>query len=179
MKHYKYRLGKLRRENMKAYEIVTGMVDTLDIFLESDQTEGDRENYSHVMSFLKEELETKSSSIVKYIRNLELEVQMIKVEESRLETLRKVREKKISSLKGYMVNILRTLEKSKVETDIGVLGLRKSQVVMIDNQESIPKKYLIKKLEYSVDKRAIGVDLKLGKKVKGVHLEENYSLQIK
>ncbi|MGL6099308.1 MAG: siphovirus Gp157 family protein [Fusobacteriaceae bacterium] len=164
---------------MKAYEIVNGMVDTLDIFLESDQTAEDRENYNHVMEFLKEELETKSSNIVKYIRNTELEIQMIKAEEDRLEILRVSREKKLSSLKGYTVTILRTLEKSKVETEIGNLGLRKSQAVAIDDQKIIPRKYLEKRIIISVDKRAIGTDLKLGKKIKGVHLEENYSLQIR
>ena len=45
---------------MKAYEIVNGMIDTLDIFLESEQNEGDRENYEFVMEFLKDELQSKS-----------------------------------------------------------------------------------------------------------------------
>lgn len=164
---------------MKAYEIVNGMVDTLDIFLESDQTAENRENYNYVMDFLKEELETKSSNIVKYIRNVELEIQMIKSEEARLEVLRKSREKKISNLKGYMINILRSLDKSKIETEIGSLGVRKSQAVAIDNIKIIPRKYIEKKIELSVDKRAIGADLKLGKKIKGVHMTENYSLQIR
>lgn len=172
-------LFRLRRSTLKAYEIVNGMIDTLDIFLESDQTSEDKENYNYIMDFMREELKMKSSSIVKYIRNMELEIQMIKSEEERLEILKKNREKKIINLKEYMVNILRSLDKSKIETEIGSLGLRKSQVVAIDNREIIPKKYIVKKIEFSIDKRTIGADLKLGKKIKGVHLEENYSLQIR
>ncbi|MGL4981108.1 MAG: siphovirus Gp157 family protein, partial [Fusobacteriaceae bacterium] len=170
---------KQEEVNMKTYEIVNGMIDTLDIFLDSEQTGEDRESYNYIMEFLKEELETKKSNIVKYIRNIELEIQMIKTEESRLEVLRKNKEKKVSSLKEYMVNIFRTLNKSKIETEIGSLGLRKSQSVAIDDQKIIPRKYIEKRTVISIDKRAIGADLKLGKKIKGVHLEENYSLQIR
>ena len=43
---------------MTAYEIMNGMIDTLDIFLESEQSEGDKENYEFVMKFLKEELQS-------------------------------------------------------------------------------------------------------------------------
>ncbi|MGL4955321.1 MAG: hypothetical protein ACRC4Y_07610 [Cetobacterium sp.] len=69
---------------MKAYEIMNGMIDTLDIFLESEQSEGDKENYEFVMKFLKEELQSKSSNIIKYIRNISLEVEVLSQEEDRL-----------------------------------------------------------------------------------------------
>ena len=58
---------------MKLYEIKNGMIDTLDIFLESEQTEIDGKNYEYVMTYLKEELKGKCSDLIKYIRNLELE----------------------------------------------------------------------------------------------------------
>lgn len=65
---------------MKAYEIKNAMIDTLDIFLESNQDEMDKENYDDVMEYLREELESKSSNIVRYIRNLELENIVAKTE---------------------------------------------------------------------------------------------------
>ena len=80
---------------MKAYEIVDGMIDTLDIYLESEQTEEDKENYEYIMKVLTKELENKSSNILKYIRNLTLEVNMLSQEEERLEKLRKTKENKI------------------------------------------------------------------------------------
>ncbi len=48
---------------MKAYEIIGAMEDTLDIFLESEGTESDKENYDYVMEFLKEEDVEKKKSI--------------------------------------------------------------------------------------------------------------------
>lgn len=164
---------------MKAYEIVSGMIDTLDIFLESDQNNNDKENFEYVMKLLKEELENKSSNIIKYIRNVSLEVDILSQEEERLEKLRKQKEKKVNSLKKYLANILTSLEKNKIETDLGTLGLRKSISVSIDNLDLIPKKYIQKKIELIPDKRTLSEILKQGKNIKGVHLESNYSLQIR
>ncbi|MGL5936809.1 MAG: siphovirus Gp157 family protein [Cetobacterium sp.] len=164
---------------MKAYEIMNGMIDTLDIFLESEQDEGDKENYEYVMKFLKEELQNKSSNIIKYIRNVSLEVEILSQEEDRLEKLRKQKEKKVNNLKKYLTNILLNLDKSKVETELGNLGLRKSVSVAIDNLDLIPKKYVQKKIELVPDKRMLSDLLKQGKNIKGVHLEDRYSLQIR
>ncbi|MEG1087548.1 MAG: siphovirus Gp157 family protein [Cetobacterium sp.] len=164
---------------MKAYEIVNGMIDTLDIFLESEQNEGDRENYEFVMEFLKEELENKSSNIIKYIRNVSLEVEVLSQEEDRLEKLRKQKEKKVNSLKKYLTDILLNLDRNKIETELGNLGLRKSVSVAIDNLDLIPKKYIQKKIELVPDKRMLSELLKQGKNIKGVHLEDKYSLQIR
>lgn len=164
---------------MKAYEIVNGMIDTLDIFLESDQNESDRENYNYIMEFLQEELENKSSNIIKYIRNISLEVEILSQEEDRLEKLRKQKEKKVNSLKKYLTDILLNLDKNKIETELGNLGLRKSVSVAIDNLDLIPKKYIQKKIELVPDKRILSELLKQGKNIKGVHLEDKYSLQIR
>lgn len=164
---------------MKAYEIMNGMIDTLDIFLESDQNESDRENYNYVMKFLQEELESKSSNIIKYIRNISLEVEILSQEEDRLEKLRKQKEKKVNSLKKYLTDILLNLDKNKIETELGNLGLRKSVSVAIDNLDLIPKKYIQKKIELVPDKRTLSELLKQGKNIKGVHLEDKYSLQIR
>ncbi|MGL5368984.1 MAG: siphovirus Gp157 family protein [Cetobacterium somerae] len=158
---------------MKAYEIVNGMIDTLDIFLESDQNESDKENYQYIMEFLKEELENKSNNIIKYIRNTSLEVEVLSQEENRLEKLRKQKELKINNLKKYLTSILISLDKNKVETDLGNLGIRKSVSVAIDNLELIPKKYIQKKVELVPDKRALSEILKQGKSIKGVHLERS------
>ncbi|WP_407535762.1 siphovirus Gp157 family protein [Cetobacterium somerae] len=164
---------------MKAYEIMNGMIDTLDIFLESEQNEGDKENYEFVMEFLKEELQSKSSNIIKYIRNVSLEVEVLSQEEDRLEKLRKQKEKKVNSLKKYLTDILLNLDKNKIETELGNLGLRKSVSVAIDNLDLIPKKYIQKKVELIPDKRMLSELLKQGKNIKGAHLENKYSLQIR
>ena len=100
-------------------------------------------------------------------------------EEERLEKLRKQKEKKVNSLKKYLTDILLNLDKNKVETDLGNLGIRKSVSVAIDNLDLIPKKYIQKKIELVPDKRELSELLKQGKTIKGVHLESKYTLQIR
>ncbi len=164
---------------MKLYEIRNGMIDTLDIFLESDQTEIDRENYNDIMNYLKEELKSKSSDLIKYIRNLELENTVTKLEIERLEDLKKGKEKKIKSIKSYIKRILLDLDKKKVETELGNVSLRKTTSVEITDISKIPKEYLVVKEEITPSKKLIGDSLKKNILIDGAVLKEDYSVLIK
>ena len=164
---------------MKLYEIRNGMIDTLDIFLESEQTEMDRENYNDIMEYLKEELKNKSSDLIKYIRNLELENTVTKLEIERLEDLKKGKEKKIKSIKNYIKGILLDLDKKKVETELGNLSLRKTTSVEITDITKIPKEYLVVKEEVTPSKKLIGDSLKKNILIDGAVLKEDYSVLIK
>ncbi|WP_302163028.1 siphovirus Gp157 family protein [uncultured Fusobacterium sp.] len=164
---------------MKLYEIKNGMIDTLDIFLESEQTEMDRENYNDIMEYLKEELKSKSSDLIKYIRNLELENTVTKLEIERLEDLKKSKEKKIKSIKSYIKGILLDLDKKKVETELGNLSLRKTTSVEITDITKIPKEYLVVKEEVTPSKKLIGDSLKKNILIDGAVLKEDYSVLIK
>lgn len=164
---------------MKLYEIRNGMIDTLDIFLESEQTEMDRENYNDIMEYLKEELKNKSSDLIKYIRNLELENTVTKLEIERLEDLKKGKEKKIKSIKSYVKGILLDLDKKKVETELGNLSLRKTTSVEITDITKIPREYLVVKEEVTPSKKLIGDSLKKNILIDGAVLKEDYSVLIK
>ena len=164
---------------MKLYEIKNGMIDTLDIFLESEQTEMDRENYNDIMEYLKEELKSKSSDLIKYIRNLELENTVTKLEIERLEDLKKGKEKKIKSIKSYIKGILLDLDKKKVETELGNLSLRKTTSVEITDITKIPREYLVVKEEVTPSKKLIGDSLKKNILIDGAVLKEDYSVLIK
>ena len=164
---------------MKLYEIKNGMIDTLDIFLEGEQTEVDRENYNYIMDYLKEELKGKSSDLIKYIRNLELENTVTKLEIERLEDLKKGKEKKIKSIKSYIKGILLDLDKKKVETELGNLSLRKTTSVEITDISKIPREYLVVKEEITPSKKLIGDSLKKNILIDGAVLKEDYSVLIK
>lgn len=164
---------------MKLYEIKNGMIDTLDIFLEGEQTEVDRENYNYIMDYLKEELKSKSSDLIKYIRNLELENTVTKLEIERLEDLKKGKEKKIKSIKNYIKGILLDLDKKKVETELGNLSLRKTTSVEITDITKIPREYLVVKEEVTPSKKLIGDSLKKNILIDGAVLKEDYSVLIK
>ena len=164
---------------MKLYEIRNGMIDTLDIFLESEKTEIDEKNYQYVMMYLQEELRNKSTTLIKYIRNLELEIMAVKLEIERLEELKKSKEKKIKSIKNYIKGILLDLDKKKVETELGNLSLRKTTSVEITDISKIPKEYLVVKEEITPSKKLIGDSLKKNILIDGAVLKEDYSILIK
>lgn len=164
---------------MKVYEIAGAMIDTLDIFLESDGNDGDKENYEMVMEYLKEELSIKSSLLIKYMRNLELESKVAKEEADRLYKLSKSKINKIENLKKYLVNIMQTLEKKKIETTLGSYGLRKSSKVEVYDMSLLSKDFLRVKEDIQPDKEKIADYIKLNGEVLGAKIIENYSLQIK
>lgn len=164
---------------MKLYEIKSAMVDTLDIFLESDRDEMDQEFYQDSMELLKRELSNKSSNIIKYVRNLDSEVIGIKDEIERLTKARKSRENKLKSLKDYLLNTMMVLDKTKIESDLGTYGLRKSHPLEILDISKIPEEFIKRKEEITVDKRAVSSYIKSGHEIQGAALVERYSLQIR
>lgn len=165
---------------MKVYEIAGAMIDTLDIFLESEVNDGDKENYEMVMEYLKEELSIKSSLLIKYMRTLELESKVAKEEADRFYKLSKSKINKIENLKKYLVNIMQTLEKKKIETSLGSYGLRKSSKVEVYDMSLLSKDFLRVKEDIQPDKEKIAEDyIKLNGEVSGAKIIENYSLQIK
>ena len=102
-------------EGMKLYEISQGIIDTLDIFLESNGNDLDKENYSEIMLFLRDELKNKSSSLLKYIQDLQAKSKIAKEESDRLLKLSKARLNKAERLKSYLVSTLQALEMKKLK----------------------------------------------------------------
>ena len=132
-----------------------------------------------IFEFLKEELKSKSNSILKYIRNLDSEKEIISTEIERLEKIKKSKESKIKRLKEYLLNIMLQLDSKKIETDIGSYGIRKSTKVDILDEDKIPNEFIKLKTERVIDKVAIGNYIKTYGEVSGARIIENYSLQIR
>lgn len=165
---------------MKLYEITGAMEEVLDIFLESDGGDLDRDNYEYTINYLKEELKNKSSNFIKYIRNLQLEAEMAKQEEQRLSKIRKSKENKIENLKKYLLFALQSLEIKKLETDLGSYGVRKNPIsVEILDISKIPQEFLKVKEEISVDKERLKEYFTKGNYLEGARLVESFSLQIR
>lgn len=166
-------------EELKLYEITQGMIDTLDIFLESDGNDLDKENYSEIMLFLKEEIKKKSSSIIQYIQNIQALNKSAKEEVDRLQKLIKTRSNKIERLKSYLVTTLQVLETKKIETDLGSYGLRRSPAVDIYDMAALPDEFIRVTEERKADKEKIKEYIKANGELKGARIVDNYSLQIR
>ena len=166
-------------EGMKLYEISQGMIDTLDIFLESDGNDLDKENYSEIMIFLRDELKNKSSSLLKYIQDLQAKSKIAKEESDRLLKLSRVRLNKAERLKSYLVSTLQALEMKKIETDLGSYGLRRSSAVDVYDMTALPDEFIRVTEERKADKEKIKEYIKANGELKGARIVDNYSLQIR
>ena len=166
-------------EGMKLYEISQGMIDTLDIFLESNGNDLDKENYSEIMLFLRDELKNKSSSLLKYIQDLQAKSKIAKEESDRLLKLSRARLNKAERLKSYLVSTLQALEMKKIETDLGSYGLRRSPAVDVYDMAALPDEFIRVTEERKADKEKIKEYIKANGELKGARIVDNYSLQIR
>lgn len=167
-------------KELKLYEISQGMIDTLDIFLESDGNDLDKENYSEIMLFLKEEIKKKSSSIIQYIQNIQALNKSAKEEADRLQKLIKTRSNKIERLKSYLISTMQVLEQKKIETDLGSYGIRKNPAKLeIYDLTALPKEFIRIKEEKEPDKDKIKAYIKEHGEVAGARITYGYSLQIR
>ncbi len=162
---------------MKLYEIGDAMIDNLNLFLESEGTELDEEVYNEVLDLLKRELANKSSNILKYLNNLQADLEQIKLEKQRLDKIKKSKESKYTKLAGYVIYVMNTLDKAKIETEIGNYALRKSTKVEILDEKLIPEEYFNISIDKTVDKVALKEVLK-SKEIPGVKLSIGYNLNI-
>lgn len=136
-------------------------------------------------------LNEKIENTMCFYKNLMADVEAFKAEEEKIKARRKVKEnlaerlkKRINDYITYqytdedgIVNI-ENQNQWKFETPKVKLSYRKSEKVEADI-DVIPKKYINKKIEYSVDKTAIKNAIKNGAKVKGAQLITNVNLQVK
>lgn len=167
-------------EGLKLYEISQGMIDTLDIFLESEGSDLDKENYSEIMLFLRDELKNKSSSLLQYIQNLQVLNKSAKEEADRLQKLIKIRSNKIERLKNYLISTMQVLEQKKIETALGSYGIRKSpDKVEVYDLSALPKEFIRIKEEKEPDKDKIKAYIKEHGEVAGARITYGYSLQIR
>lgn len=167
-------------EGLKLYEITQGMIDQLDIFLESEGSDFDKENYSEIMLFLRDELKNKSSSLLQYIQNLQMLNKSAKEEADRLQKLVKTRSNKIERLKNYLVATLQILETKKIETDLGSYGIRKSpDKVEVYDLSALPKEFIRIKEEKEPDKEKIKAYIREYGELNGARITCGYSLQIR
>ena len=128
------------------------------------------------------EAETQSlvqiENLCKYIRKLELGIEMCKTEEARIKIMRDKADKRIEGIKKYLTPYI--FKHKKIEAGTFTLSTRKSESVNIIDKEKIPINYRTVVPEtWNPDKAAIKQDIKKGVIVPGAELQENDNLQIK
>lgn len=129
---------------------------------------------------MKNLLSNKSDSIIKYIKNLESDMNVLKEEEKRLKDRREKLEKKKEWLKTYLMENMLKLGYTKVESTYGTLSTRKSKSTVI-NEAIIPKdkRYWSVETKDKFDKNKIKKLIESGEEIVGAYIQENTSVVIK
>lgn len=130
--------------------------------------------YSNYEEILKEGKDEKLLNIACWVKSLNAESLAINNEEDILKKRRQTIDNKVKSLRGLIEKYF-PVSVGKISNAQAVLSYRKSENVIIDDEEKLPIFY------YRVKQEPILSDIKKDiDKLKGIaHIQENYNLQIK
>lgn len=117
-------------------------------------------------------------NLCKYIRNLDLGIEMCNTEIERITKMKDKAGKRIENIKKYITPYI--ARQGKVIAGTFTLSTRKSESVSITCEQNIPMRYMNVIPEYyKPDKKAIKEAIKNGEMVSGAELQENDNLVIK
>lgn len=153
---------------MKLYEITELIKKSEELELTQDDLE-----------LLEIELKEKSDNIIKYVQNLEGNINIIDTEIKRLQELKKTEKNKIERMKEYIKYSMDKMGLKKIESPIGKISLRKSESVEIEDIEKIPGEFVTIKQTFNPDKTAIKKAIKEGREIEGakVVIKENITIK--
>lgn len=124
------------------------------------------------------EIEEKAENIAKLIKTIDLEVKVIKEEETRLSNNRKAMENKSKALKDYLEGAMMSTGKTKFKGNLFSFNIQKNAPsVDIIDENLIPKEFI--EFEPIVKKKEILAALKNGEVIEGVRLKQTESLRIR
>lgn len=98
---------------------------------------------------------------------------------ARLQELKASHQKKADSVAKWVDFLMQTFKIEKLDTELNKLSYRKSEAVILTNEELIPAEYKKEKLTISIDKTEIKKAIKAGTEVPGAEIETRNNLQIK
>lgn len=171
---------------MKLYEI-TEELQLLDSMYEltydeetGEVNELDFDELQAMEEEMKKLLSNKADAIIKFVKNIDSDVEVLKVEEKRLKERRERLEKKKEWMKNYLMENMLKLGYAKVETAYGTISTRKSKSTVV-NEGIIPKdeRYWSVETKDKFDKTKIKKLIESGEEILGAYIQENVSVILK
>lgn len=152
-------------EISNAYNELNNMEDDIDV--------------TECLDRIKADMTTKSTNIIKFIRNKDILVSGIDEEIKRLQGLKKTVVNHNNKLKDYVSFVMQKDDIQKLETPVGIFSFRKSKAVEILDESLIGEEYIKKTIKTSPDKTKIKKALESGENIQGARITYNQNLQIK
>lgn len=164
---------------MNLYQLHEGYLNLVEVLENAGEDDNLRELVTNSLNEIEDSIKDKADNVVRFIRNLESEVNAIKEEEKRLVEMKKKREKQVENLKQYLFDFTKVADGQKIKGSIFTVSIKKNPAsVVVDDLEVIPEEYKRVKTIVEADKTLLKKALKDGE-VAGVHLEQKESLNIK
>lgn len=161
---------------MNLYNLTTDFIRVINGGMVVDDATGEILFDSDNLEELEMDYLEKLANVGLFVKNLEAEIEAIRNEERNLKDRREMKQRKVESLKRYMLESMEATDTKKVEDPRIAISTRKSQRVIIDDESQIPVDFI--KYTKSVDKAKLKKVLK-STDISGAHIEENESLQLK
>lgn len=160
----------------KLYEL-TEMYQNILNLIEDD---ADNEDLKKALDSITDNINLKAENTAKLIRSIEGNIKVLKDEESRLEGKRKALENKVTNIKGYLENELKSMDMKKVKGNLFTVSIQKNpQSVNILNEDLIPEEFKRTVTTTTVVKKDLLEALKEGRVVEGAEIRQAESLRIR
>ena len=118
----------------------------------------------------------KIENVALYCKELAHFSDNLKDEIESLQKRKKTADNAVKRLKGWLAL---ACDAKKFETPKTRVSFRQTEETVIDNEDLILKKYMTKKVTYTISKTLIKDAIEAGTKVKGAHIEKKWSTIIK
>lgn len=164
---------------MTLYEIdnnIRTFLDSLYQQVDGDGTVSD-EDYA-TLEMWQEERKAKLENVAVYYKELEAEKDALKAEAEKLLARAKTAERRAEWFKKYLASSMIANGDKELQTSRCALSFRKSEKVIV-NEDQLPRKYFIEKVDYAPDKKLIKELLKKGETINGAAIEVTQNIQIK
>ena len=139
----------------------------------------DETTLADTLESLDGDLTYKADNIACLIKTLEAESEAIKIEAKKLSERATQKQAKVDSLKKYLFNTFKALDKNKIETTRNCMTIKKNPTSVILTDGFCIAEYMTAKTSYTPNKALIKEALVAGINVEGARLEHGERLEIK
>lgn len=156
------------------YELTGSILELQEMLQDSDE-----QVILDTLESLNLELEQKADGYAKIIKNIQSDIDGLKLEEQRLSNKRRVYEKNIDNLKRNLEQAMLLVNKEKFKTDLFSFNIQKNPPSLkIDDDAKFDESFYIPQ-DPKLDTAKIKEMLKLGNEIAGARLEQSKTLRIK
>lgn len=161
---------------MKLYEISEQYQNAL---IELEDSGLPEEVISDTLEALAGDLEVKAKNVAAFIKNREAEIEAVKAASKKLQDRAKAEQARLDKMIDYLKYNMEASGITEIRSPELILKIKKNPPsVVIDNQEALSKEYMVEKITYAPDKKAIKKAIEDGLDISGARIVHGTRLSI-